>query len=119
MEGQITQVFVQAYPLTGSPRQISVDGGRQPVWSRDGHTLFYRSGDRMLAVGIDTSRGLTWTAAKQIFEADVVSTFLDYDVAPDGRFVMIAEDPQEREPPHFNVIVNWSSELAARVPIRR
>ena len=117
--GQIRQIFIQAYPLSGQPQQVSADGGRDPVWSRDGGTLFYRSGDRLLAIPIDTSRGLTWQASRQIFEADVVSSFLDYDVANDGRFVMIAEDPREREEPHFNVVVNWASELAARVPVRR
>jgi hypothetical protein len=118
-QGRVLQVFVQGYPPSGAPSQVSVDGGREPVWSRDGRTLFYRSGDRMSAVAIDTSRGLTWKAPRVLFDADVVGTFLDYDVAADGRFVMIAEDPQERDPPHFNVVLNWASELLMRVPVPR
>ena len=117
--GQRTQVFVHAYPPAGQPRQVSADGGLGPVWSRDGRTLFYRRGDRMLAVGFDRSPDLGWKAPRQIFEADLASTFLGYDVAEDGRFVMIAEDPREREPAHFNVVVGWASELLARVPVRR
>ncbi len=39
--------------------------------------------------------------------------------APDGRFVMIKADPQQRNPSELKVILNWSDELLRRVPIPR
>jgi len=116
----IVQVFVQSFPPSGTPRQISVDGGRGPMWSRNGRTLFFRSVGRVSTVSaasIDTSRGLTWTSPRVLFEADVVNTFADYDVAPDGRLVMIANDPEESSSPHFNIILNWAEEVRSRVPV--
>jgi hypothetical protein len=89
------------------------------MWSRDGRTLFFRLGSRVSAVSIDTSRGLTWSPPRMLFEADVVSSLLDYDAAPDGRLVMIAKDPQESSPPHFNIILNWAAELRSRVSAPR
>ena len=71
------------------------------------------------AVSIDTSRGLTWSAPRVLFEGDFVSTLLDYDVAPDGRLLMIVSDPQESGPPHFNIILNWGAELRSRVSVPR
>ena len=89
------------------------------MWSRDGRKLFYRVLNRMFAVSIDTARGPTWTAPRLLFEANHASgNWTDFDVAPDNRFVMIARDPQELEPPHFNVVLNWTSELLSRVPVK-
>ena len=37
------EVYVRPYPDADKARwQVSVDGGRQPLWSRDGRELFYR-----------------------------------------------------------------------------
>ena len=84
-----TEVFVQSFPIAGVRRQVSVDGGREAVWRRDGKELFYRSGSRMFAVPLDTARGLSFGKPTLLFERNhaVTSSFLDYDVAPDGRFL--------------------------------
>jgi len=114
------QVFVQSFPPSGTPRQVSVEGGSHtPIWSRDGRTLFFRSGRSVSAVSIDTSHGLTWSPARVLFEGDAVSTLLDFDAAPDGRLVMIARDPEESSPLHFNLILNWGAEVRSRVPVPR
>ena len=42
-------VFVQPFPATGGKWQVSTDGGTEPVWNRNGHELFYRSGTKMMA----------------------------------------------------------------------
>jgi eukaryotic-like serine/threonine-protein kinase len=122
LQAGVVQVFVQSFPPSGTPRQISVDGGRAPMWSRNGRTLFFRSVGRVSTVStvsIDTSRGLTWTSPRLLFEANTVSTFADYDVAPDGRLAMIASDPEESSSPHFNIILNWATEVRSRVPVPR
>ena len=42
---------------SGEKRTISTEGGNEPVWSRNGRELFYRSGDTMMAVDVTTSPG--------------------------------------------------------------
>ena len=113
------QVFIQSYPIDGTPHQVSVDGGRQPIWRRDGKELYFRSGGRMLAVSIDTTQGLRWGKPTVLFSGDYVRAFMDYDVAPDGRLLMIKPDPQEGAATHLNVIVNFAQELLTRVPVPR
>ena len=49
----------------GSRWQITTDGGTEPVWSPDGRELFYRNGNRMLSVAVDTSFGFEWQPPKQ------------------------------------------------------
>ncbi len=41
------EVYVQPYPGPGGKRQISTEGGTEPVWSRNGRELFYRNGKKM------------------------------------------------------------------------
>ena len=42
-----------------------------------------------------------------------------YDVAPDGRFLMIKPGAEEQAPARLNVVLNWVDELARRVPTRK
>src|ERR1700676_5576985 len=51
------EVYVQSYPGPGGKWQISTEGGTEPVWTRNGRELFYRSGDKMMAVDVATQPG--------------------------------------------------------------
>ena len=67
--------------------QISADGGIEPVWARNGSELFYRNGDKMMAV--DVQRGDAFRAGSPhlLFEgqyARVVWGEANYDVSPDA-----------------------------------
>ena len=112
------QVYVRAYP-DGPSRQLSVEGGRGPKWSHDGRELYFRSGSQMLAVRITSGNDLSWGKPTVLFDRIYLSVFGSYDVAPDGRFVMIKPDPGEFAPIRLNVIVNWARELNERVPTGR
>jgi eukaryotic-like serine/threonine-protein kinase len=48
------EVYVQPYPGPGGKWQISTEGGIEPTWNPNGRELFYRSGDKMMAVDIST-----------------------------------------------------------------
>jgi hypothetical protein len=113
------EIFVDAFPALGSRRQISVDQGSEPRWSRDGRELFCRSRSRMVAVPVDMAHGLAPGKPVVLFDGPYIVdqlTGLDYDVAPDGRFLMIKPSEQEQAPPRLNVVLNWTEELKARVP---
>jgi len=111
------EVYVQPYPGPGDRTILSTDGGREPVWSRDGKELFYRNGDQMVVVPV--SIGETFTAGKprSLFSGRYAFDLLhNYDVSPDGkRFLMIQED-EEAARPRFHVILNWFDELERLVP---
>ena len=46
------EVYVQAFPAPGWRRQVSADGGRLPVWSRDGREIYFRNGDKVMAARV-------------------------------------------------------------------
>lgn len=104
---------MQPFPGPGNRRQISTDGGTEVVWSRDGRELFYRNGARMMAVSIDT-RNFSVGQTTTLFEAPLIlgSPGLPaYDVAADGRFVMIEPGPDERLTQPIQITLNWPAML--------
>jgi serine/threonine-protein kinase len=115
------EVYVQPYPGPGGKWQISTEGGTEPVWNRNGRELFYRSGDKMMAVDIATQPGFTAGKPRVLFEGQFLptpATFPNYDVSPDGqRFLMLKPVEQaEAAPTQINIVQNWFEELKQKVP---
>jgi Tol biopolymer transport system component len=105
-----SEVFVRPLSGEGPARMVSVGGGAEPLWARDGTAIFYRwrtprtpaqpAGARArFRVRVDTAGGrLAFGPPEKLFEdpyeAGTPGTF--WDVTPDGRFVMLKE-PDETE----------------------
>jgi len=105
------EVYIEPYPATGAKTMISTDGGHQPLWSRDGKELFYRSGDKMMAAVVRTEPELDVTEITELFDRRFLQiSYRSYDVTSDGTFLMIQE-PQEPAPLGINVVLNWFEEL--------
>ena len=117
--GQL-EVYVQPYPKSSGKWQISNDGGRDPVWSPDGGTLFYRNGSKMMAVHVMTGPSFTPDRPRLLFEREYGSHpagWLTYDISSDGqRFVMVQTSEEEEIPAQINVVLNWFEELKRLVP---
>lgn len=108
------EIYVVPYPGPGGKSQVSIDGGTQPRWNRNGRELFFRSGAKMMAVDVDT--GSTFRAGRPRMLFEKVSS--DYDVAPDGRrFLMLKPAVTVAEPTELHVILNWFDDLRRRVPL--
>jgi serine/threonine-protein kinase len=116
------EIYVQPYPGPGGKWLISTEGGTEPVWNRNGRELFYRSGDKMMAVDIATQSGFAVGKPRQLFEAHYRTTTqghvrANYDVSPDGqRFLMLKPVEQEQAPTQITVVQNWTEELKRLVP---
>jgi serine/threonine protein kinase/Tol biopolymer transport system component len=115
------EIYVQPYPGPGGKWQISTEGGTEPVWNPNGRELFYRSGDKLMAVDISTQSGFAAGKPRMLFEGKYQPTpvtFPNYDVSPDGqRFLMLKPAEQEQAAPtQINVVLNWFEELKQKVP---
>jgi Tol biopolymer transport system component len=115
-------VEVQVTDVSGRrPRRpVSHGLGRQPIWRRDGREIVYRGGSRMFAVAVDTADGFRASAPTLLFErqyvvggGDVMG--LDYDLAPDGRFLMIKPSQDELRANRLDLVLNWIEEVKQRV----
>ena len=116
-----TQVYVRPYPGPDIKFLVSEEkeGGGEPIWSPGGKELFYRTGDKMMVVSIETEPTFRSGRPEVLFEGSYRVTqnpagLQYYDISPDGqRFLMIkrAEDPAQ-----INVVLNWFEELKRLVP---
>ena len=96
------EIYVQPFPLTGSPRPISTDGGLEPRWRGDSHELYFISPDQhIVAAAVDGSSGTIRTVSThslfqiRITRADRPDTLNHYAVTPDGqRFLVAAQPPR-------------------------
>jgi serine/threonine-protein kinase len=114
------EIYVRPYPGPGGKSQISTEGGGEPVWNPKGRELFYRSGNKMMAVDVTTQPIFSAGKPKMLFEGPYVPTprsFPDYDVSPDGqRFLMLKANERAQAPAQINIVLNWFEELKQKVP---
>jgi serine/threonine-protein kinase len=90
------EVYVRPFPDTGDGKwQISADGAIEPAWSADGRELYFRSLDGKEVLLADMTRGPSFAATRVLVRPPPQNDYERnernrlYDVAPDGRFVVI------------------------------
>ena len=97
-----------------------------PRWHPNGRELFFRNNDAMMAVEvIEADSEISLGEPTELFEFTDISADLGlaetvvtgaYDVAADGRFVMIAPGEPEPAGTRIHIIQNWDEELKRLVP---
>jgi hypothetical protein len=86
------EAYVRPFPGPGARVSVSVQGGTEPVWSRDGRELFYRTGDSLLAASVSLRPTFAVTGRRLLLRGAFLqgARLREYDVAPDGQhFVMV------------------------------
>ena len=114
------EIYVRPYPGPGGKWQISTEGGAEPVWNPKGRELFYRNGQKMMAVDFIAQPAFSAGKPRMLFEGPYVPTprsIPDYDVSPDGqRFLMLKAPEQSQAPAQISVVLNWVEELKQKAP---
>jgi hypothetical protein len=116
-ESERDEVYVRSFPDPTSKIQVSVNGGREPSWSRDGTRLYYRAGSALIAARVSFTPSFTLLARDTVL-ANVPSppaSFFEpnYDVSRDRTHVLgITLDADD-----FQLVVspNWITELRRRL----
>ncbi len=115
-----SEVFVRPYPGPDRKVPVSTQGGTHPKWNRNGKELFYRTGNRMMAVDVSThAGGIVLSQPRTLFEQRYAfgssRNQANYDISPDGqRFLMVKDDSASGR---LNVVLNWTEELKRLVPV--
>jgi Tol biopolymer transport system component len=118
------EVYVQAFPGPGARRQVSTEGGRQAVWARNGREIFYRSGDMMMVVAVETEPSFSLSKPKALFEGRYAGGsewkgYANYDVTADGQSFLMIRSEEETAPTEIHVVLNWAEELRAKAAVDR
>ena len=122
-ESGTMQLYVRPYPGPGGRYPVSLEGGEEPIWSRDGRQLYFREGDRLMVTdvgsGSEFSVGEPRFALVEGYDVQTTGT-QNYDIDLDGqRFVMIRAVGDESGLPAIPIYVtlNWDRELLERVAV--
>jgi serine/threonine-protein kinase len=105
------EVYLTQFPGGDGRWQVSVDGGTLPRWSRAGDEIYYVEGTVMKAVGVATEPSVRLGAPQTLF--DFAGTGIDvaqpriYDVAADGRFLMVQDVRDEQGGPTLVLSYDW------------
>ena len=98
------EVYVRALAAGGDEIQVSIGGGAEPVWGRDGRELFYRGGSaalpQLMVAVIEGSATPAVSSRRALFAVpDIVTStpHANYDVSSDGAtFAMVQNNPSTR-----------------------
>ncbi len=116
-ESGTPEVYVQRFPALGDKRIVSIGGGVEPMWRKDGKELFYLSPEySIVSVSFAPGASPVIGRPKPLFRAPVnTSTSRNhYAVTPDGqRFLINVEDQSSYLSP-ITVMVNWTEALETR-----
>ncbi len=114
--GDEGQIVVSRFPDVRAERQVISEGlGRQPIWSRDGRTLYYRTQDgAVMSAAITTSPSFKRDPPVRVVKP--VNTLQDlccgptYDVSPDGQRFLFIKAP-DNDIRSLEVVLNWDVEV--------
>jgi hypothetical protein len=115
------EVMVETLPGSGSRRQVSVGGGRNPIWSPDSRTVYYL-GDRepdglagsVFAVDLAASSALVPGKRRQVLRyANYAgcTPLRCYDMSPDGQRFLFGEVVPRPSVTRMGLILNWTVTL--------
>ena len=110
-----SEVVVQPFPGPGARIQVSVTGGTEPVWSRDGRRLFYRGDGMLMAATVRPAPTFTVTARDPVLRDDYLfasNPHANYDVMPDGSHFIFLQGDTAGE---LTVVSNWDAVVRARM----
>jgi hypothetical protein len=106
-----SEVFVRPFPGSGPSTLVSTGGGREPRWSADGTELFYRRGTQIMSAKVRTGTTLAVVGPPRVLFSGPYDFTQDdnWDVLPDGRFLMIKSDPAAGA--QLLAVFHWIEEL--------
>jgi serine/threonine protein kinase/Tol biopolymer transport system component len=104
------EVYVQATPPGRQRIKLSIDGGSNPRWRRDGGEIYFFSpAGALMAVDVTTGDRLTAGVPRELFRSPGRSAPAGFDVRADGqRFLVPRLDLQDAP---ITVVLNWWADL--------
>jgi Tol biopolymer transport system component len=103
------EIYAALTEGAGEKRRISVAGGQQPRWRRDGKELYYIApDDSVMGVPIGLGSRLEVGPPVALFR---VASIRDYDVSPDGRRFLVDASAEKPFTSPIRVILDWATGL--------
>jgi len=108
-ESGSAEVYVQSFPTLTEKRQVSIRGGSQPRWNRNGKELFYLASDRkLMAVTFKPGAIFDFDTPHALFDTVLAFGALrqTYSVSRDGQRFLL-NTPVDVGTASIDVVLNW------------
>ena len=110
------EVHVRTFPEGRRGGQVSVNGGAQPRWSRDGKALYYVKDETLWSVPVETGGDFTAGTPTRLFDHPGLlwgGANAQYDVSANGQF-LAKEDVGSGTQSSIRIVQNWYEEFRDR-----
>jgi Tol biopolymer transport system component len=105
--GQQNEIWVRPFPGPGPAKRVSVAGGTEPQWRREGSELFYVAPDgTLMAVPVTSDV----TAIQFGRPVPLFASAAGYQAARDGQRFLVARRPTSSEVA-ITIVLNWQSSI--------
>jgi Tol biopolymer transport system component len=107
------EIYVRGFPRTSGQWPVSVAGGTQPRWRRDGREIYYLApGNKLMAVEVNPSGAAFEVGSpKELFTTQEPDRpGYDYDVTADGKRFLFTHRIEGAVTP-ITVVLNWPRKL--------
>jgi Tol biopolymer transport system component len=107
-----SEVYVVAYPSRAAKYQVSINGGRLPMWTAGSDELFFLNADSMMVSTVSDAGEFDWTPPRPLFVSpDLDGLVHGFGVTADGRRILYPERNPAAAATEIHVILNWFEEL--------
>ncbi|MGE0641011.1 MAG: protein kinase [Thermoanaerobaculia bacterium] len=112
------EIYARSFPGAGGRWQISEEGGEHPHWSVDGRTAYFWSSGGLVLREIATTAGALVPGRLRTVAIDrriLVTKDSGYDVAADGRVLLLPFATASQVDATTTIVLGWSTELARKL----
>jgi eukaryotic-like serine/threonine-protein kinase len=108
------EIYVRDFPQMTGKVQVSLDGGERPRWTASSRELFFQNGNKMMVAAYRDVVGFAHETPHVVFDKRFTwNERQAYDVAPDGRRLLMLSDV-DPGPTYLNLVTNWASSLRGK-----
>jgi hypothetical protein len=111
------------FPGPGASQQVSVDGGFEPLWSRDGRTLYFQNGDTLTVVDVTPGSPPRFGRPRPLYQGRFRRTAngnTPWSVTADGqRFLRVQQAVPDAPSNHIDVVLGWGGQVSRGAGERR
>ena len=105
-----SEIYVDTFPTPGRRARVTVGGGTEPRWRRDGSAIFFRRGREIHVARLEESGGTLESISSERL-LDVGADVRAFDVAPDGERVIVNVPAPDAAPAPMTVLLHVRSLL--------
>ena len=100
------EVYVRSSSGAPGRWQISNDGGDNPRWVRQDE-IIYQNNTKLMTAAVKTEPAISAEPPQLLLERNIAN----YDIARDGRILIVEGSDPSASPGQLNVVINWFEEL--------